>query len=102
MGKLNTAGYEGWWPMRIATAKTGPGEFASKEVFRNMATGEVHEPENGWNGEPPSPTGDLAHVRHGMGGDEEFWANMAAAKDQTKGTVVLQEPGRTIIRYGGH
>lgn len=71
-----------------------------QEVLRNMATGEVVATEKGWNAEPPNPTGELdANVRHMAYGNDELWANLAAHKHETKGEVVLQGNGRTVIRY---
>jgi hypothetical protein len=62
--KVETHGHKAWWEMREFMGQDGDGIKQSREVFRNMATGEVHAPEEGWNGEPPAPSGDLAQVRH--------------------------------------
>lgn len=47
--------------MREMTGRDEDGKKLSKEVYRNMVTGEVFEPHNaegnpvGWNGNPPVP-----------------------------------------------
>jgi len=110
MGKLETSGYRGWWPMKKITGRHPDGSFKYAECFVNMARmreGEVSArqfetfvPEKGWDGEPPYPTGEKpATVRHLAGGNEELWANLAARKDETLGEVILREPGRIVIRY---
>ncbi|MDI6854407.1 MAG: hypothetical protein QME75_12480 [Deltaproteobacteria bacterium] len=104
MSRLETSGYRGWWPMRRITGRDAQGNFKFVECFVNMARtrGRKFEtvcPEDGWNGEPPYPTGELtATARHG-GGSDELWANLAARKHETLGEVILREPGRTVIRY---
>ena len=35
-----------------------------REIFRNVTNGQVAAPAEGWNGEPPYPTGDLPNCRH--------------------------------------
>lgn len=101
MGKLETSGYKGWWPMLENTGRRvtpdGKRVQVGKEVLRNMVTGETVD---GWDSEPPSPTGELlASVRHPAYGNDEFWANMAKTKDQTVGEVIVDRPGRVVIRY---
>lgn len=64
MGRIETAGFKGYWPLKEHQGHNYDGSKISTEVFRNMATGEVVSPENGWNGSPQVPTGDLSHVRH--------------------------------------
>jgi hypothetical protein len=59
---IDTAGYRGWWPLRAYQGKDRNGKKVGVEVFRNMATGEVHAPANGWNGEPPAPSGDAIPI----------------------------------------
>lgn len=78
----------------------GRREKVGKEVLRNMVTGQVVESEKGWNAEPPNPTGEVdANVRHLAYGNDELWESLAAHKHETKGEVVLQKDGRTVIRY---
>jgi hypothetical protein len=61
---MDTSGYRGWWPMKVFTG-TGPdGEPQGRECFKSVVDGKIFTPENGWNGEPPAPTGDLASCRH--------------------------------------
>lgn len=65
MPELETGGFKGWWEVRQYLGKDKNGVKQGKEVFRNMVTGEIHDPgEKGWDGEPPYPTGDLANCRH--------------------------------------
>jgi hypothetical protein len=56
---IDTSGYRGWWEAREFAGRGPQGEKLYREVFRNMETGEVHAPENGWDGEPPRPSGEL-------------------------------------------
>jgi len=63
MARLETHGYKGWWPLRQYLGKDKSGAKQSRPVFRNMVNGEVFRPPEGWDGEPPYPTGDLSHVR---------------------------------------
>lgn len=71
-----------------------------QEVLRNMSTGDIVATEKGWDAEPPCPTGEiLASVRHPAYGNEEFWANMAKTKGQTVGELIVDQPGRQVIRY---
>jgi hypothetical protein len=68
MGRLEVAGYKGWWPMKKIVGRDEQGNFKYQEVFVNMARSregkvctrkfETYTPENGWNGEPPYPTGE--------------------------------------------
>lgn len=52
-----------WFPMREFQGRDSNGNNVSKEVYRNIKTGEVHHPvdkegrELGWNGEPPPVEG---------------------------------------------
>jgi len=65
MPELETGGFKGWWEVKQYLGKDKNGVKQGKEVFRNMVTGEIHDPgEKGWDGEPPYPTGDLANCRH--------------------------------------
>jgi hypothetical protein len=59
-----TAGFDGWAPMKFFMGKGPDGQKIGREGFRNVVNGEECKPENGWNGAPPYPTGDLATVRH--------------------------------------
>ena len=58
MARLDTNGHRGWWEVKVYQGKDEHGRKVAVEAFRNMATGEVHAPANGWNGEPPGPSGD--------------------------------------------
>lgn len=60
----DTSGYRGWWPMKFFEGKNPDGTKKGTEGFRNVENGQEVRPENGWNGEPPYPTGDLASCRH--------------------------------------
>lgn len=57
-----------WWPMRQFIGKDKRGKKRTKEVFRNIRTGEVHEPVSkdgehlGWNGEPPAVDGERVPI----------------------------------------
>jgi hypothetical protein len=62
--KKETAGYKGWAEVNFFEGKTKDGQMVGNQGFRNIITGQDYRPENGWDGEPPAPTGDLANVRH--------------------------------------
>lgn len=62
--KGETAGYKGWAEVQFFEGKTKDGQMVGDQGFRNVVTGEACRPKEGWNGEPPRPTGDLANVRH--------------------------------------
>lgn len=62
---MDTSGYKGWWPMRFFEGKKN-GQMTGQEGFRNVMNGEECKPKDGWDGEPPYPTGDL-HCRHVSG-----------------------------------
>lgn len=51
---MDTQGYRKWWEVKLYQGKNERGEKQSVEVFRNMETGQLHAPENGWNGAPPN------------------------------------------------
>jgi hypothetical protein len=55
---LDTAGHRGWWEVKVYQGKGPDGQKVGVEAFRNMRTGEIHAPADGWNGEPPAPSGD--------------------------------------------
>jgi hypothetical protein len=73
MGSIDASGYRGWWPLRRFVGKDHRGRPVGQEVFRNMLTGDVHEPANGWDGEPPYPTGDLGCVKTASDQYREGW-----------------------------
>ena len=60
---MDTSGFNGWWPVKFFDGKKG-GQPVGTEGFRNVVNGEECRPEKGWDGDPPYPTGDLAHCRH--------------------------------------
>jgi len=59
MAKLETFGSKKWWPLRVLERQTEKGR-ETKEIFRNMVTGETCCPKDkdgeeiGWNGAPPN------------------------------------------------
>lgn len=100
MANKDTSGYKGFWPMKFFEGVGADGQPQYREGFRSIENEhEVFIPENGWNGEPPHATGDLACARYHRVGSDEFWAAMAAVKDHHLGEVILQEAGRTVLRY---
>jgi hypothetical protein len=60
---MDTSGYKGWWPVKFFEGKKD-GKMTGSEGFRNVVNGEECQPEKGWDGEPPYPTGELSNVRH--------------------------------------
>lgn len=104
MGKLETSGYKGWWPMLEHKGRRvgvdGSRTQVGQPVLRNMLTGEICATEKGWDAEPPSPTGELlASVRHPAYDNAELWENMAKNREETVGEVIVNQPGRLVIRY---
>ena len=89
MPTVETAGYRGWWPMLQSIGKARDGSKIVKEVYRNMVTGQVHDPgEAGFNGEPPYPTGDDPNLKHFSGGYAENYDRI----DWHGGVVAGSEP----------
>lgn len=77
-GGADISGFGGWYPMRRLTGRVikedGTKVEQTEEVFANVVSGHIYQDkEKGWDGEPPWATGDLAHLRHGMGGSDELW-----------------------------
>lgn len=73
MGKVETAGHKGWWPMRVFEGHNPDGTMQGREAFKSVVDGKLVIPEKGWNGEPPHPTGDLANCRHVSEAYREGW-----------------------------
>jgi hypothetical protein len=97
MSELRTSGYKGWWPMLIHRRKTVGGAMVGREGFVNMKTRQICEPEKGWSTKDlPCPTGPTT-APHEFGGSDELWESLR--NKPISGEVVLQEPGRTVIRY---
>ncbi len=66
---LETYGHKRFWPMKEFQRRGADGENETKEVYRDMTTGEVHHPidkdgnDLGWNGSPtPLPSGEKLPV----------------------------------------
>lgn len=70
---MDTAGYKGWWPMKVHTHMGPDGEPRGRECFKSVVDGQMVVPENGWNGEPPAPTGDSSTARHSSDAYREGW-----------------------------
>jgi hypothetical protein len=66
----DTSGYKGWMPVQF---KAGTRSGGIQEGFKNVLTNEEFIPKNGWNGEPPCPTGELATTRHSGDAYREGW-----------------------------
>jgi hypothetical protein len=60
----NKSGYKGWKEVQFFMGRDEAGNNVGQEGFRSTVDGRSVMPENGWNGEPPGPTGDLACARH--------------------------------------
>lgn len=60
----NTAGFKGWKEVRFFEGKNPDGSMRGTEGFRSIMDGRECRPEQGWDGEPPCPTGDQACARH--------------------------------------
>jgi len=48
------SGYRKWWEVKVYQGKDENGKKVGVPAFRNMVTGEIHAPENGWDGAPPN------------------------------------------------
>ena len=57
-----------WWPMKEFVGKDRTGKKVTREVFRNVKTGETHAPQDkegndlGWNGAPPPVEGERVPI----------------------------------------
>lgn len=57
----NTSGFRGWMPVNFVT---GTGTLKREQKgWKNVLTNQEFTPPEGWNGEPPCPTGELV-ARH--------------------------------------
>ena len=58
MAKLEKSGFKRYWPLRELMGHAADGTRVTREVFRNMETGEIFVPTakdgtyQGWSGEP--------------------------------------------------
>jgi hypothetical protein len=59
-----TSGFAGWKEVQVFEGRDEANNNVGREGFRNIIDGRFAIPENGWDGAPPKPTGDLACVRH--------------------------------------
>jgi hypothetical protein len=65
MGRLETHGHKGWWPMLAHRRKHMDGTMTGRECFVDMRTGTVVEPESGWDTkELPYATGETSSQQH--------------------------------------
>jgi hypothetical protein len=64
MGRVETDGYKGWWPVKFYEGKNPDGSVKTSEGFKNVLNNQEVTPREGWNGAPPYPTGDLSNCRH--------------------------------------
>jgi len=60
-----TAGYQGWKEVKFFEGKDPDGKMTGSEGFRNIVDGREFIPENGWDGEPPYPTGEPCRCASG-------------------------------------
>ncbi|MFZ5452445.1 MAG: hypothetical protein ACOZF2_11345 [Thermodesulfobacteriota bacterium] len=65
MGKLETHGYRGWWPMLTHRRKCMDGTMIGRECFVDMRNGKIVEPEDGWSTKDlPYATGEQSSLQH--------------------------------------
>ncbi len=65
MGRLETSGFRGWWPMLAHRRKHIDGTMTGRECFVDMKTGQVFEPEKGWStNDLPYTTGETSSLQH--------------------------------------
>jgi len=61
----DTSGYRGWRALQQKIGSNADGTEQTIPVWRNVITGEFHRDHiQGWNGEPPGPTGDISNLIH--------------------------------------
>jgi len=73
----DTSGFKGWMPVMF---KQGTYGGPPQEGFKNVLTNEEHIPKEGWNGEPPGPTGELV-ARHASDAYCEGWDRIWGKKE---------------------
>jgi hypothetical protein len=93
---VDTRGYKGWWEVKEHMGRSR-GVEVYKESFRNMVTGELYTSEKGWNGSPPTPTGELITLNHGTNYKDNF--GLIEWDSEVSGEVVESHNNRTIIKY---
>jgi hypothetical protein len=65
MGRLESHGYKGWWPMLSHRRKHMDGTMTGRECFVDMKTGTICEPEKGWDTKDlPYATGETSSLQH--------------------------------------
>jgi hypothetical protein len=65
MGRLDTHGHKGWWPMLVHSRKRTDGVMVGREGFVDMRNGTICEPEDGWNTKDlPYATGETSSLQH--------------------------------------
>jgi hypothetical protein len=57
----------------------------TQEGYKNVITNEEYCPPNGWNGEPPGPTGELV-TRHASDAYCEGWERIWGKKEDVHAT----------------
>lgn len=72
-----TYGYKAWRAVRLVVDRDIEGREVTVPAFKNVVTGDTHiDWDRGWDGAPPEPTGDCAHLRHVHKGSEELWESL--------------------------
>jgi hypothetical protein len=65
MGRLETHGFKGWWPMLAHRRKHMDGTMTGRECFVDMRNGTICEPEKGWSTDSlPYATGEISSFQH--------------------------------------
>ena len=70
----NTSGYKGWMPVLFSNGKGRP----PSEGFKNVLTNQEFRPPEGFNGEPPCPTGEpipMHSTEAYRSGWDRIWGN---------------------------
>ncbi len=82
---------KGWRAVHLVVDRDAMGNEITVPAFKNVVTGETHiDWDRGWEGAPPSPTGDCAHLRHCLKGNDELWESL-----RRKAIEDAQREGRT-------
>lgn len=74
----DTSGFKGWMPVLFSNGKERP----PSEGFKNVLTNQEFIPPEGFNGEPPFPTGELTAVRHSSQAYCEGWERIFGNKEK--------------------
>lgn len=74
------SGFRGWVPVKFYEGRNPDGSAKMSEGFKNVLNNQEVRPAEGFNGEPPYPTGELAAMRSPSDAYREGWERIWGKK----------------------